>query len=600
MALLHWSTIWIGELARVCALLALLFFPGWFILDLLRHRLPPALRQPAVLFAFPTTAIVLGVAATGLTMAQAGDDVFFLSAWLLYGIPAALAVFDRDRRARMSRELWNARFVLLLPALVAVCAICYAAVGLRSFDEVHEFTRLALRNVHDLPGDNSLGWLGSQTWRQHLAPNALFYYPWQIGDRGPLYSLLHLFLSRAIELDTPTYANYTRLGVVLNSLYLVPLFLWLTAVLERRTAWLCAALVGLNPWFFLNVWFTWPKLFGAHFLLAAMWLLWRHSTPKTSGVFVAAGALAGLSALAHAGSLFSLPVLLPITLLVFTRPWRSAWRIVLFPLTLFAVLEPWQLYKDWYSPESYSLFYLHYLDDKGYFTPLSDNVARFFREHPAGEQMAVRIGHLRELWWSVLDRRLIVGAWTRAPIGAQLYPNEFFYPWYTAGVVWFAWIVVALPIALALRAVRASGAAVARTLARPVEWLSSTRPGNPDVPVWPAVVFVAASLTINEFIRWRPPFSHELPYVELILLAALMLVGLARVGRAWLIFPVLGVIARQAFFFHESSRVSTLHLPAMDGFGRLYWTTMMLILALTLAPGLRSAARPVSAASEHR
>jgi hypothetical protein len=228
---------------------------------------------------------------------------------------------------------------------------------------------------------------------------------------------------------------------------------------------------------------------------------------------------------------------------------------------------------------------MHYLDDQGYFTPLAQNVSRFFLEYPVSEQLAVRAGHVRELWWDVLEPELIVGAWTGADVGARLYVREFFSPWYSAGVVWLAWTAIALPIAMVIRRIRASRAPD-RPWPRPLEWLATTRPSSPDAPVWPVAVFVAASLTLNEFIRWRPPYSHELPYLELVLLAALLLVGLARIGRAYLIFAVVGVLARQAFYFSESSRVSQLALPPLDDFGRLYWGTMILVLLMTMLPGL--------------
>jgi hypothetical protein len=579
----HLLVIWTAEFARVAVLIFFLLFPGWFLLDVARTRLPRALSEGAILLAFPASATLIAIWTLLLQTVDAPSDIFSLSAWLLYGIPLVLVLADRQRRSRAWRAWYDARFFLLLPALVAVCAICYAAVGLPSFDRIDDWTRLAWRNVHELPIDNALSWLTSQTWRAHAPPlDAPLPYPWRIGDRGPLYSLLHLFLSRAFELDSPTYANYTRLGIVLNSLFLGPLLLWLSNFFRRRVAWLCTALVGLNPWFFLNIYFTWPKLLGVYFLLAAICLLWRRDVFRTPALLAAGGVLMGLAALAHPGALLSLPMFVIVTFAAFVRSRREALTWIIVPIAVVVMLTPWQLYKRWYTPETYSLLYWNFLDEKGLFTPLKENVARFFTEHPRAEQLAIRKVHLRDLWWGSLSRSLIIGVWTRRKIGATLYVHEFFEPWYSAGIVWFAWIVVVLPLAAGLSIVRTYTRVARSRTARLIEWLSPHTRTNIAVPVWPAVVFVALSLTLNEFLRWRPPYSHELPYLELVLLAALMLVALARLGRAYLVFPILGVIARQAFYFHESSRVSRLRLPRMDGFGRLYWITLAVILVMTL------------------
>src|SRR5581483_10721131 len=271
----------------------LVLFPGWFALDAAADRLDPLLQRNIPLLMFPASALILCVIALALEVAHAPNGAFFIAVWLTYALPAAVVVSDRDRRMRFLRLVRDHRALLLLPALVALCAILYASAGVPSLDVVDDWPRIANRNVMAMPGDNVLSWLASQTWRLHLPANALYFYPWRIGDRGPLYALLHVFLSRGIELQSPTFANYTRLGIVLNAMSLAPMFVWLESQLGRRAAWWCTALVGLNPWFFLSIYFTWPKMFGASFALTAIWLLWRRPAPESPYVYAAAGVLFG-------------------------------------------------------------------------------------------------------------------------------------------------------------------------------------------------------------------------------------------------------------------------------------------------------------------
>ena len=187
-------------------------------------------------------------------------------------------------------------------------------------------------------------------------------------------------------------------------------------------------------------------------------------------------------------------------------------------------------------------------------------MARFFREHPRSEQIAVRTGHLQDLWVEPLRDGVLVDFWRGRDVGRRLYSNEFFAPWFSAGMIWFIWIIVALPLVLLRRG------------------LSGLAEGNADVPLWPAAVFSIAGLTMNAAMRWRGPLSHELPYFEIVLLAVVMVVVFARLGTAYLLLPLAMIVARQGYYFLESARVSRLNLPGLDQYGRLFWLTLAAIL----------------------
>lgn len=571
-----WGLVWAwtGESVIVAGLLLALLLPGWCVVDFLRDRagfrtLPDA---PAVL-SVPVTIAILGVLLLALQPARAGAGAFGVLLGTLYAACAGLILLDRSRRMRAAQDLVQYRWVVIMPALVSICAICYLGVGHATVGELTHWTQPAYRNLHDLPGDNELSWLASETWRRHLRANALFYSIWRIGDRGPLYAAVHSALFRALQPDAPTFAAYTRLGIVLNTLYIGPLLLWLSAIFERRIARAIAILVALNPWMFLNVYYTWPKLFGAYFLIGALYLLWRRPAPQSVSTFAAAGLLGGLSGLAHAGSLLTLPPLYGITLALSVRSGRVLLRSLALPAIVVLTLAPWQAYKNRYSPETYNLFYMHYLDEREYFAPLGHNVGRFFAEHPPREQLAVRASHVAELWWKMIDFRVIGGFWRGADVGGPLYALEFNVPWYSAGLLWGVWLVVALPIAMVPRFRPSTGSG------RPERVEGRGSPAQ--VSVTAAAVFVAVSLTVNEALRWRPPTSHELPYTELVMLAALILVALARCGTFWLFIAAAGILARQVYYFTTSVESSVLPLPLMDRFGVLFWLTIAFLVWLS-------------------
>ena len=202
----------------------------------------------------------------------------------------------------------------------------------------------------------------SETWRGHLEANALFFNIWSIGDRGPLYGVLHSFFYRALEPESAQYVNYVRLGALLNAMYVCPLFLWIYRRSgDARIASAVVVLVALNPWFLLNVYFTWPKMLSGALILTALFMLWDEDRP---GVYhyIAAGGAFGLGVLSHAASALSFPVFYLFTLGLHVRSLPDLRRSLLKPLTISGLMVPWLVYKQIYSPETFNIVTMNYLD----------------------------------------------------------------------------------------------------------------------------------------------------------------------------------------------------------------------------------------------
>ena len=194
-----------------------------------------------------------------------------------------------QKRSALAQFIRANRWFFALQILVALAALFYLSVGLQDTGRIPDFYP-GRRNPHELPVDNLLGWVASLTWSRHLAPETLQPTPWHLGDRGPLLAVLHSFFYRALDPGREDLPHYIRLAVVLNASFASALFVLLRRWSSAAVAWSCAALVALNPWTFLNIYYTWPKLFGAFFVIGAVALLWSNERP-TAARFGWAGVL---------------------------------------------------------------------------------------------------------------------------------------------------------------------------------------------------------------------------------------------------------------------------------------------------------------------
>jgi hypothetical protein len=572
------------EASNVVFLLALLVLPGWAVVLKAAAWRAEADPEHGALLSVGATLAMIGGLLTLLQITGAPPVVFTWVFVALYAASGLVVLGTVDARQKTERFIDAARAVFLLPLLVACAAIFYLSVGVDTLDDVVRWSHPARRHLFALQIDNHLSWLSSETWRRHLDANALHTVAiWRIGDRGPLYAAVHSFLTRALE-PSPEYGWYLRLGILLNAFFSGAVFIVIRRLTGHRgTAWLCAALVAFNPWFFLNVYYTWPKLLGAHLALSAMLTLWREPVPRSSDYGIAGGFF-GLAALAHPGTLISMPVFCLFTLFGSERSRQALGRWVAFAAAFGLVLAPWLTYKSWYAPETYNLFTTHYLDRKGFGQPVGANIQRFLEEHPWNEQLARRTSNLVDMWWRRIAWPPILGFWTGQPVGSRLATPEFFWPWHSAGILWFVLIPVGWLVA------RGRGL-LGRTDSHRATTDIEDRPGF-LTRVSILLALVAVSLSLNAVLRWQPSISHELPYFELTLLAACGLVLLRRQGRAFLALAGLAVLARQWSYFEQSARTSPLALPIMDVNGAMFWLTSVSAFAATAFIASESRTQP--------
>jgi hypothetical protein len=94
------------------------------------------------------------------------------------------------------------------------------------------------------------------------------------------------------------------------------------------------------------------------------------------------------------------------------------------------------------------------------------------------------------------------------------------------------------------------------------------------------LAFAAASLSLNALTQWRTPLTHTMPYGETLLVATVGAYALRRLGPVYWLIALGAVMARQAFYFVESSRTSALRLPSIDTHGMHFWAVCVVIILL--------------------
>ncbi len=388
--------------------------------------------------------------------------------------------------------------------------------------------------------------------------------------------MVHSAVFRALDPVAESFPQYLRLGIVLNGSFAAAIFVLVRQWSSKRVAWGCAALVALNPWFFLNVYYTWPKLFGTYFVLAAIAILWADRRP-TLGCFLWAGVLFGLGMLAHAAHVLSFPIFYLFTVVMYVRSSATLRHWLAVPVSLAVTQIPWSAYKRLYSPDTWTLLIQHYLDELHYFKPLSVSFAAFMAKHPWPEQLVVRKHQLATLFWGQLQWVSILGwwrgSWDRDLLLHSLYPVEFFYPFFSAGLLWFPWIAIGAAVNSAFSALRRAFE-IRPSIQHALTPFLKAPPATFQLrPAFVALTFAVVSLGLNAFIRWGGPITHALPYVETVLIATVGLYVLRYLGVFYWLMALGAILVRQAQYFGTSAATSPLGLPRWDVNGVLFWMT---------------------------
>lgn len=302
----------------------------------------------------PTLAGLLGVAASSLTL-------FYLYAWTpappRAALPLIAALFAGCAGAcwkapELARSVWRAQrgpvYAWFLTAFVVFTVLHLGATGSGVWEPARRFAPAVWSSDHLLPG------MFAEAVRLGTHPLQTVPGQWSLSDRPPLMAGGYLLFADLFALlqtnNDGAHLQAAALGVggiTLSALWAAALY-WAVrraAKLPPAVAAMGVVLVALTPFALFNTGYTWPKLMGAAFNVAAAAYAFRLRPPPRPAVgeTTTFGALAAFAMLCHAASSFFLA---PMALVYFvSRLWRSPKALFAGAAVGLALLATWSAYK---------------------------------------------------------------------------------------------------------------------------------------------------------------------------------------------------------------------------------------------------------------
>ncbi|MCG6552359.1 MAG: glycosyltransferase family 39 protein [Candidatus Magnetominusculus sp. LBB02] len=223
----------------------------------------------------------------------------------------------RSAHELVSNIEWKALCIVFIVVLMAVGKAGYS-VG--PFEELHGGTISRTLDAGGRP-DSRIQYHVVQLVANGLSPYSeagkRFFYPWSFASRTPVGGLAAATLvllaggrppvNKPMQawspFDNEGFAVYRAAMIVMSAACLLALFSVVSLIAGQKAGYFSVLLLSLTPFFVHEVYYSWPKLSTAGFVLMALYTVLARR-PRQSGLFL------GLGYLCHPMALLSLPVII--------------------------------------------------------------------------------------------------------------------------------------------------------------------------------------------------------------------------------------------------------------------------------------------------
>lgn len=425
--------------------LAVLILPGFYLARIyLREWISVSL---AFAVSIPLTITIYSVCLMGLNYLEVSVFDRSVALWLLVCLPILMGAKKRllTEVLQVDREVRNG---LVITFLASTIAICFMGVGQTSLEFGFDWTYPASRGSHSLPVDNFLPYDTAKTAFTNGAPWSWGVGQWDMLHRTPLMGLVLAILNTLTNVEFMSFDVYFQYAVLLNALFLLPLIsIAHHQFRSERVAKLATISVFFGVFFFINIFFTWPKLFAVYFLLVGIQIYFK-STPSINRA-VLMGGCCSLGYLSHAGVLLSLPVLGIAWMMTRVSKFSQYYHGLVF-LGVFSLgAMAWATYTNTHPVEGHdsNLLYYHFVPTEYQQSNLLLSYINYFEQVPVDRQFGERVDRVVDLLnkhaFSFAIEAIKTGSW-------QLWRNdshvrrEFFFPSSAIGEVTIIFGLVAL------------------------------------------------------------------------------------------------------------------------------------------------------------
>lgn len=316
-----------------------LFIPGYALVS--KTGLLSANKGLELSFSYVASIAVLGLLAT--LGYSAGIDWGFLRlvGWLLILLGGMYFI-----RQRLWTEVWLQRLPLFCVVMLSAMSLLFISLEYNKdpqfvpdpqrveSSDYTDFSVKVLNISQTAANDNSVPYRQAQFFINRSNPaKDSFIDEWGVHffQRTPLMGAVtasyfnlfndhppvdYIWKKASIDPDY-TFIKFQILGIILNSIFIIPAFFLLAKLFDRRIAILSSLFFVISPFFIYNSFFSWPKSLVAFFVL----LMWGLLIENRLRYAVLAGVVAGLAYLSH--DLAVLYIGASALYLIVSRRWRD-------------------------------------------------------------------------------------------------------------------------------------------------------------------------------------------------------------------------------------------------------------------------------------